>query len=535
LSQNNHRGLFFKKAFKRNLIVLLSIGLVACSASTAKTTPSLTATSESGFITFEDPVLEAMVREIIGQPEGGITFERAKLVKRLDLHDDLQIYLSQDSLIEKIQGLEAFTNLESLDLSAHAITDISPLQGLKNLTSLSLAGNPIEDISPLEGLTNLKALTLSGSKAQDYSVLSKLINLQVLTLDHSTISDLGPLTGLTNLRILKLANSLAMDFSPLESLYPNLEGKDFIIATTLEELGFNLDFNSHQAIYDSEDASFIIQHDEWGTPPVEWEANIILIKMYLESGYKVAFGYYGDQDAYVFLFGREGEGLSINYVYNAESDEVNIDEAERASIAKALRAAIEVMEGEDPLLAPVRVFNDTIQKTFGMTATKLYSLPYEPPNLKSLGFKPDLNNAVYLYEYRGENILADVNMEVHRPEWGEKEYDIRFFTPLSDNYRIVITWHLAERKYIVNVDDNDQGGASFEYFIDNGEHQDIWCSYKDKTVEEYFRIAFNDPKLQNVYWHSVQLMEQYVKNTFGMTVEELYALPTGEDVPSNQP
>jgi len=94
---------------------------------------------------------------------------------------------------------------------------------------------------------------------------------------------------------------------------------------------------------------------------------------------------------------------------------------------------------------------------------------------------------------------------------------------------------LAERKYIVSVDDNDQGGASFEYFIDNGEHQDIWCSYKDKTVEEYFRIAFNDPKLQNVYWHSVQLMEQYVNNTFGMTVEELYALPTGEDVPSNQP
>ena len=154
MSQNNHRGLFIKKAFKRNLIVLLSIGLVACSASTAKTTPSLTATSESGFITFEDPVLEAMVREIIGQPEGGITFERAKLVKRLDLHDDLQIYLSQDSLIEKIQGLEAFTNLESLDLSAHAITDISPLQGLKNLTSLSLAGNP----NLLDGIPFIPAL-----------------------------------------------------------------------------------------------------------------------------------------------------------------------------------------------------------------------------------------------------------------------------------------------------------------------------------------------------------------------------------------
>ncbi len=71
-------------------------------------------------------------------------------------------------------------------------------------------------------------------------------------------------------------------------------------------------------------------------------------------------------------------------------------------------------------------------------------------------------------------------MEVHRPEWGEKEYDVRFFTPISDEYRIVSTWHAADGKFIASVDDNSQGGGSFEYFIDTGEHLDIWCSYPDK-------------------------------------------------------
>jgi hypothetical protein len=78
------------------------------------------------------------------------------------------------------------------------------------------------------------------------------------------------------------------------------------------------------------------------------------------------------------------------------------------------------------------------------------------------------------------------------------------------------------------VDDNSQGGGSFEYFIDTGEHFDIWCSYPDKTVEEYFTKAYNDPAIMDVYQHSVDLMEQYVSDTFGMTIEELYTLPTGE-------
>ena len=530
-----------KKSLCKLLAILLTISLSACSTPAESTTPTIpiaavpaatvtppiSVTAIPAVVTFTDPVLEAMVRGTIGQPEGGITLAQAQAVTRLDLNDDLQGYLSQEPPIENISGLEAFTNLESLDLSSHAVTDISSLQGLTKLAALSLASNPVADVSPLAGLTNLKLLILSGSKAQDYSALSHLVNLQVLMLDNSTISDLSPLAGLTNLRHLNLAKSSANDYSPLETIYPNLENKDFIIATTLAELGFNLDHNSHQAFYDSESASFIIQHAEWGLPQFEWDANIIRVNMYMESGHKVSLGYYGDLDAYVFMIGKDGVP-AVNYVYDASSGNFTFGEGDRASIEQMVRAAFDVIEGEDPLLAPVRKIHDTVKDTFGMTAAKLYALPYEPPNLRTLGFHPDQANAVYLYEYRGESNLDDVNMEVHRPEWGEKEFDVRFFTPLSDEYRIVITWHLAEKKFIVSADDNTQGGASFEYFIDSGEYADIWCSYKDKTVEEYFINAYNDPEIENIYLHSVELMEQYVNDTFGMTIEELYALPTGE-------
>jgi len=218
----------------------------------------------------------------------------------------------------------------------------------------------------------------------------------------------------------------------------------------------------------------------------------------------------------------------VNYVYDPNNGGLNIGEEDRARTEQVVRAAFEVLEGEDPLLAPMRFFHEMVKDTFGITAEKLYALPYAPPNLKNLGFHPDEPNAVYLYEYRGENILDDVSIEVHRPEWGEKEFDVLFFTPISEEYRIVVTWHAAEQKFIAGVDDNSQGGGSFEYFIETGEHLDIWCSYKDKTVEEYFIEAYNDPAIEDVYQHSIDLMVKYVMDTFGMTIEALYRLPTGE-------
>lgn len=506
---------------KKMLMLLLIFVLVSCSVPTA--TVQVT-DQPPAYVTFADPEMGALVAGFLGKANGSITLEDAQGVTRMDLNNELQSYLSDVEPIKDLHGLENFTNLEYLDLSNQAITDITPLKGLTKLTTLSLAGNPVTDVSPLAGMTNLKVLILSGSQASDYSALSKLANLQVLLLDGSTITDLAPLSALTNLKQLYLADTSLEDLSPLEAIYPNLAEKDFIIPSTLVDLGFSLNNANHMAQFDGDGASFAINHANWGSPEVEWEENIIRISMYLEGDYKLYVGYYGVHKVYVCQMDKDNN-QPVNYIYNPEDGSSNLDPEKLPQVTEAIKAAMDVREGEDVLFSPVRLFNEILMKTFNLTPEKLFALPYEPPTLKNLGFVANQANADYIYEQRGDKI---VNLEVHRPEWGERDFDVRFFTPISDEYRIVVKYDLAKKMFSVGIDDNDQGGASFYYYSETGKFVDDWCSNPDMSVEDYFIKAFNDPAITDVYQHSVDLMVRYVQDTFGLTLDELYALPVGE-------
>jgi Leucine-rich repeat (LRR) protein len=219
--------------------MLLSLTACGRSGATQSTSDQSTLHSASDVVTFSDPTLEAMVRGSMGKPKGNITMAEAETVTRLNLSVDwCQQYISQGSLIKNIGGLESFTNLENLDLSSQAVSDITPLSGLTKLTTLSLNGNPIADIAPLAKLTNLKWLKLTGCVANDYSPLSELVNLNLLILDKSTISDVSPLVALTNLKYLFLADSQIKNYMPLMEIYPNLEQSDFDASRTLAALGF---------------------------------------------------------------------------------------------------------------------------------------------------------------------------------------------------------------------------------------------------------------------------------------------------------
>jgi hypothetical protein len=367
-------------------------------------------------------------------------------------------------------------------------------------------------------------LILSNCQSDDYSALANLVNLQVLLLDNSTIRDLSPLAGLTTLRQLHLANSPVDDLSPLKTIYPILEQKDFIIPSTLVDLGFNLDPNNHEAHFESELATFTVTHDKWGPPSREDNQNIIRIDLYLIDEYKSSIGYYDVHKVYVCQMYKEGQP-PVNYLYDIATGGYSIDGQNRAYSEQIIRAAMEVENGEDPLYAPVRFFNETIQNAFKMTPEKLFTLPYEPPTLKSLGLVPDETPGIYMYEQH-EGIYTNIRIDHNEKE--NKEYDVVFFQPITDVYRVNLFYHTTDNKLFVGADDNYNGGASFYYYLDTGEHIDEWCSDPDMTVEEYFIKAYNDPAIEDVYQHSMNLMVQYISDTFGMTIEELYSLPTGE-------
>mgnify|MGYP002681800166 FL=1 len=161
-----------KKRLLVTLSLLAALHLTGCAAPAATETPRSATMEPAALVSpgtnetteaelpvkFSDPILEAMIRATMGKPTGDISTAEAQAVTSLNLSLDWQESLSDGMKITNLGGLENFTNLDSLNLSAHAIMDISALRGLTKLRALSLEGNPLADTSPLAGLTGLRLL-----------------------------------------------------------------------------------------------------------------------------------------------------------------------------------------------------------------------------------------------------------------------------------------------------------------------------------------------------------------------------------------
>ncbi len=543
----------------RRIFMLLTAGVFAvalfagCSEQKEEQTPpddvQTDNTEDADVVIFVDPLLETMVREAMGITEGDITAEQAEAVTELVLGIDWQQDAKEGSQIKDISGLEKFTNLENLELHFHAITDISPLAGLVKLNSLSLGGNPVEDITPLAGLTNLGWLTLFNCQAQDYTPLANLTGLGGLLMDHSTISDasmlsgltqlwwlslsntqvsdVSPLAGLTNLRQLQLAGCPIKDYSPLAGIYPNLEEADFTIVASLRELGFAPIDNAPQVeSYKTEEMYILVNHAEWGENDNKEQENAVLLCKNYGTENEITVIYYPDTRVYL-VFSESG---NFRYTYDSQNDIIDVENG--GDNANAFMEQAYDSVDPYPVLTPIKDFMNVLTQTFGVSADILYNLPREEKvmdssSLAALGFVADQKNAWYLFEQHEPRYYS---VTINNPEWGvwEEGGDVSVFTPLSDEYRIVVTYYLDEKKFAVGADDNNGGGAKYEYYIETNEHTDGWCSDEELTVEQYFKKAIDDQAIDDVYLYPVQLMQQYISDTFGLTIEELYALPTGE-------
>lgn len=509
------------------LTIWLVLSLTACGTPTA-TAPSPTTSTASDTVTFADPVLEAMVRGSMGRPEGDITVSEAEAVTRLNLSIEWQRYISEETLIKDIGGLESFTNLESLDLSFHAITDITPLAGLKKLTSLSLSNNPVADISPLAGLTGLKVLILTGCKAQDYAPLAKLVNLDFLMLDHATIADVSPLASLTKLKHLYLTGSPINNYFPLSDIYQNLEQKDFTIAFTLAELGFIMDNGGKQAIYDGDSASVRINHIEWGAPPEDWLKNCVRT-VFERNGYKVDIGYYPDSDAYVMQANKDGE-MVMNYVYDHANDSF-IGVEDRNGEEQTVRAIFTDLGAGDVLLAPVQTFQDTLADTLGISADTLFEMPFDeaddslPSPYERLGFTLLEYKGTCLYE---EHTPHDLSISIHRTEWDKNapaenrvDWSMEFYDSDVNGYKLQILYYETEGKYLVSIE-KDGVEANFETYPATGEKG--WEYPNLDTAHRMFNDAFGTTG-KELYDKPIAYFEQVVQERFGMSINELFALP----------
>ncbi|HML69069.1 MAG TPA: leucine-rich repeat domain-containing protein [Clostridia bacterium] len=541
------KTLFLKQVCIGLFAVVFMISFAACAAPTpaSEPTPEPTATAQS-VVVFADPLLEKMVREAIGKPEGDITLDDAKAITELKLNIEWQQFIPEETQIHDITGLEAFSNLETLELSFHNIKDISPLAGLTKLTSLSLGGNPVQDISPLAGLTNLRGLTLFNCAASDYSPLSKLTNLDFLMLDYSSIADLSalsnltkltnltlkhtqikdvsPLAGLTNLRRLSLAECAIDDYSPLAGIYVKLDEADFSMASSLSDLGFQLNLDDMLAIYTKDATVFTVNHSEWGTPPMELEADSVRMTMALDNGYYLTVGRHPLVDAYVFSV-RNGDDTLTNYVYNVGKKEFSIANDDRAAAESAVRAALGDVNAEDILLAPISIFDEQVKQVFSMRADQLFQMPFEERSLVNLGFVPDQKNGWCEYTQNEGNL---VRVRINRPEWGGNPgWDIEYYTEVNGN-PITVWYTVNDRRFYCTatlIEDGSKG--DFEYFPKENRHQDGMIPEK-MSVLELLQKVYKNATLDDPYVYIIKSVQQYFEDQFRVNENDLYALPVGQ-------
>jgi hypothetical protein len=464
-------------------------------------------------VEFTDSTLEAMVRAAMSKPEGDITLADAEAVTALSLSYEWLRLLPDAAPIREIGGLEYFKNLESLDLSFHEITDVAPLAGLNKLVVLSLRGNPVADITPLAGLTNLN----------------------VLALDHSAVSDLSPLVALTGIKHLYLAECPITDYSLLADIYLGLESRDFIMASTLEALGFVMDDNNNQASYGDvqrNGMSVNINHAEWGAPQSEDMTKCVRMDLMLDSGYTLVVLYYPEICTYVFQMNINGE--QMNYIYDAADGTFMVDSNDRERFERMITEALGETGETDVLLAPIPVFDDAIRETFGMTADALYALPFAESEVmpeqmpeqttpayalpyELLGFTADEDEATCLYEKSGLRIA------VHKAEWGAspEEWNIEFHDSDVNGYRLVMQYYADEGKWHVYM---EKGGVYCAYDDYPATDAKGWEDPSIEAVHQMVGDAFHSQG-KELYYKPLEYFERVVQELFGISVDELLALP----------
>ena len=193
-----------------SMAILLSAGKVY--AATNDTIPN----DETGIP--DEAFYQILLNDWDADQDGRLSKEEAENVSYIMLYDE------EGHAVSSIEGIQFFSNLETLTIDETGITDISPLEGI-GINYLELVGLPIEDYSVVRTLPNLKGLTLENAGLQDLEVVRGL-PLTNLHVPNNKIVDLSPLKGMP-LTWLTFWGNEVEDISVLEGMPLNILVFDF--------------------------------------------------------------------------------------------------------------------------------------------------------------------------------------------------------------------------------------------------------------------------------------------------------------------
>lgn len=98
----------------------------------------------------DDPSLQACLNQVMSS-------------NTIEDPEDVTLIACPSAGITTLGGIERLPNLEQLDVSDNAISNISPLLSLKKLRVLSLRNNAVSSVSSLASMPLLRFISLSGN------------------------------------------------------------------------------------------------------------------------------------------------------------------------------------------------------------------------------------------------------------------------------------------------------------------------------------------------------------------------------------
>ena len=184
-------------------------------------------------VTFEDPAVEAALRELLATDSQKILYtDDLWTIKEFDVPEgasslaDLRhlAYLEKLTLstglsgqLSHISGLSCLTEL-SVSNTAVSAEELTVIGHLPSLTKLSLSGCSLSTTVGLESAISLTHIDLSNNAIRNISALTFLSKLQEVNLSHNALNDLTALSTLTGITSLDVSNNNLTTLAPVTSL-----------------------------------------------------------------------------------------------------------------------------------------------------------------------------------------------------------------------------------------------------------------------------------------------------------------------------
>ncbi len=112
---------------------------------------------------------------------------------------DLREFYTTDRRFTSLKGFEELRNLEKIDISGTAVSDLTPIQGLRKIRELVIGGTAVTDLSPLADWGRIYSLGIFGTQIRDLSPLSKIRYLGTLYAEDTPITDYSVLAKIGTL------------------------------------------------------------------------------------------------------------------------------------------------------------------------------------------------------------------------------------------------------------------------------------------------------------------------------------------------